>query len=100
MEDRLKTISKNHPPQSEKFYQVNASQKQTGTIMLLRKSGYKSVRHFYEMVRPNLKDIPDYPLPEGLEIRPVTEAHYQPIWESMIESSSEEWGTSEPAEDG
>jgi mycothiol synthase len=35
---------------------------------------------FLQMVRPNLDDIPDFALPDGLEIRPVTTDHYRAIW--------------------
>ena len=51
------------------------------------------------MVRPNLDDIPDFPLPDGLEVRPVTTDHYQSIWQSMSASPEEEWGSAELTEE-
>lgn len=42
-----------------------------GGDVLLRSAGYEPFRHFHSMLRPDLADIPDVPLPAGLEIRPV-----------------------------
>jgi len=100
MENRLKKISQTHPSESKKFLQVNVSQSQEGLAILLERAGYQPVRYFYLMVRPNLEDIPDFPLSDGLEVRPVTPDHYRAIWESMYESPGEEWGSTKPTEEG
>ncbi|TMD33075.1 MAG: GNAT family N-acetyltransferase [Chloroflexi bacterium] len=42
-----------------------------GAAVLLRSAGYAPFRRFYSMVRPDLEAIPDAPLPEGIEIRPI-----------------------------
>jgi hypothetical protein len=34
-------------------------------------AGYQAIRYEYDMVRPDLENIPDLPLPAGLEVRPV-----------------------------
>jgi GNAT superfamily N-acetyltransferase len=99
MEKRLKEISQTHPRESEKFLQVNLSQSQEGAAILMERAGYQPVRYFCLMVRPHLEDILDFPLPEELEIRPVTPDHYQAIWESMYETPGEEWGSIEPPEE-
>jgi ribosomal protein S18 acetylase RimI-like enzyme len=65
---------------------------------MLEHTGYQPVRYFYEMVRPDLDKIPDFPLPNGLEIRAVTSDHYQAIWKSIDETSQDEWGYSKPTE--
>jgi len=100
IENRLKVISGIHPSESEKHLQVSVSQFQVGTAILLERAGYQPVRYFYQMVRSNLNDIPDYPLPGGLEIRPVTVDHYQAIWDSMHDPLQEEWGSTVPTENG
>jgi GNAT superfamily N-acetyltransferase len=99
VETRLREISQTHPPEYEKLLQVNLSQSQTGVAILLERAGYQPVRHFDLMVRPDLDDIPDIPLPAGLEIRPATADHYRAIWDSMYESPGEEWGSTEPTEE-
>ena len=40
------------------------------TANLLERRGYKAIRYAFSMVRPDLENIPDCPLPEGLEVRP------------------------------
>jgi ribosomal protein S18 acetylase RimI-like enzyme len=98
MGNRLKDISVTHPRETEKYLQVNVSQFQEGTAILLEHANYHPIRYFCLMVRPNLDDIPDFPLPPGLEIRPATAEHYQAIWEHMDETSQDEWGYSQPTE--
>ncbi len=98
MDNRLKEIAETHPCQCSKVLQVNVSQFQKGTALLLERAGYQPVRYFYNMVRPNLDDIPELPLPDGLEIRPASPDQYQAIWESIFDVDEEEWGAPEPTE--
>jgi ribosomal protein S18 acetylase RimI-like enzyme len=51
--------------------------------------GYSPVMHFYEMIRPNLENAPDNPLPEGLELRAAKPEHYPEIWNARKESLRE-----------
>jgi len=99
LEKRLQEIAAAHPIEYEKYLHTNVSQAEAGTIVLLERSGYQPMRYFYQMVRPNLDDIPDNPLPSGLEIRPVIKKHYRAIWQQVDETSQAEWGYSEPTED-
>jgi GNAT superfamily N-acetyltransferase len=57
--------------------------------------GYGPVRYGYEMVRPDLENIPDLPLPEGLEVRPVKPEHYRLIWQALNEAFKDHWGSVE-----
>jgi GNAT superfamily N-acetyltransferase len=98
MEERLREIAATHPKKITKFFQVNVSQFQKGTAIMLERSGYQPTRYFYEMVRPTLDDIPDFPLPDGLEIRAVLPDHYRAIWKSVDETSQDEWGYKKPTE--
>jgi len=98
MESRLKTISEAHPRESKKYFQASVSQFQEGATILLEYAGYQPVRYFLEMVRPDLEDIPDIPLPDGVETRSVTPGQYRAIWESAHDSAEEEWGIPEPTE--
>jgi mycothiol synthase len=98
MEQRLHAIALTHPPELVKLYQVNVSQYQKGTAIMLERSGYRPVRYYLLMVRPSLDDIPQFPLPAGLEIRPVSPAHYRLIWKIIEETSQDEWGHKQPTE--
>lgn len=62
----------------------------------IRARGYEPVRHFYAMVRPTLDDLPDAPLPAGLEIRDVQPEDMQAIFEAEVEAFRDHWGFAEP----
>jgi mycothiol synthase len=57
---------------------------------LLEKNGWTAVARGYEMVRPTLDDVPDLDLPEGIIVRPVTEAERRKIWEAAREAFRDE----------
>lgn len=99
MEEHLREQAVPNHPKSSGFFQVNASHYQAGTAAMLGRAGYQPARYFYEMVRPSLNDIDEFPLPEGLELRPVTTEHYAALWKSVDETSKDEWGYTEPTED-
>ena len=48
------------------------------------------------MVRPTLDEILASPLPDGIEIRPVSPDHYPAIWKAVDETSQDEWGYTKP----
>jgi GNAT superfamily N-acetyltransferase len=99
MEQRLREIASSHPSEIEKVYQVNVTQFQEGTAMMLENSGYRPVRYYYLMVRPTLDDIVESPLPVGVEICPVSPNHYRQIWQLVVETSQDEWGHPSLTED-
>jgi GNAT superfamily N-acetyltransferase len=53
---------------------------------LLMERGFAPRMFYAAMVRPDLADIPDAALPEGLEIRAVEPLHLRQIWEADIEA--------------
>jgi mycothiol synthase len=61
------------------------------TEMLLER-GYRPVRTSYEMIRATLDDIPDLPLPDGIEVRPVLPEHYRTIFQADVEAFADHWG--------
>jgi GNAT superfamily N-acetyltransferase len=91
-ESRLRELAAEHSMEPPGHFQVNVDHYQAGKAILLEREGYQPVRYFYEMVRPNLEDLPDWPLPDGLEIRTVEPPHYPAIWASVDEASQDEWG--------
>jgi GNAT superfamily N-acetyltransferase len=98
MEQRLGDIAATHPLDVAKFFQVNVTQFQKGTAIMLERSGYQPIRYFDAMVRPTLDDIPDFPLPDGMEVRSVLPDNYPAIWKSVDETSLDEWGYKKPTE--
>ena len=99
MEQRLREIAAGHPADRPAFFQAWVSEFEVGLIALLTHEGYEPIRYGFEMVRPTLDDIPDFPLPEGLEVRPVLPEHYRAIWEADVEAFRDHWGYSPPDED-
>jgi mycothiol synthase len=61
-------------------------------------AGFTPARHGYEMVRPHLDDLPDAPLPDGLEIRPALPEQRRQIWDAGVEAYRDAWGATEPTE--
>ncbi|MBE0670578.1 MAG: GNAT family N-acetyltransferase [Anaerolineales bacterium] len=99
MENRLRAIATEHPAEQEKFFQSFATQYEVGLAAMLENEGYQPVRYNWEMVRPTLDNIPTFPMPEGLEIRPVLPEHYRAIWDAATESFRDHWGFSHPTEE-
>ena len=75
-----------------------AEDSEAGHRALLAMSGFESVRHFFLMQRRSLADVPDVPLPDGFEIRPVSEAQRRPIIEAENEAFRDHWGHREMTE--
>jgi len=51
------------------------------------------------MVRPDLEDQHDAPLPEGLEIREVRPEQMRAIWDAEKEAFRDHWGMGTPSEE-
>jgi mycothiol synthase len=77
----------------------DAEEQETGHRELLKQAGFEPVRHFFLMRRPTLDDIPDAPLPEGVEIRPVTANQRRAVLEAEFEAFEDHWGSRERTED-
>jgi len=68
------------------------SERQPGDIAILEAAGFEPIRYFFEMVRPHLDDIPERPLPEGLEIRPIDVSLARAVWDADVEAFQDHWG--------
>jgi mycothiol synthase len=68
---------------------------QVGATTLYASAGYEIVRYGYLMTRDLADAIPDLPLPEGLEIRPVAETDHRRIWAADEEAFRDHWGRAE-----
>lgn len=99
IEDRLRQVAAGHDPQRPKFFQYFAIRDDDFTARLLADEGYHIARRGQEMVRPSLDVIPDFPLPAGLEVRPVRPEHLRAIWEADVEAFRDHWGFHEPTEE-
>jgi mycothiol synthase len=75
-----------------------AEDAEIGHRALLAGAGFAPVRHFFLMRRTDLGDVPDAPLPDGLEIRPVTEDQRRTIFDAENEAFRDHWGHREMGE--
>ncbi|NTV37570.1 MAG: GNAT family N-acetyltransferase, partial [Anaerolineaceae bacterium] len=48
---------------------------------------------------PDLNSIVEFPLPDGVELRPVLPENYPVLWKSIDETSQDEWGYKPPTDD-
>ena len=94
-EGRIREIVAGQPPGGPDLFGAFASESESHWESLLQEAGYEGVRYGYSMVRPNLDDIPDLPLPPGLEVRPVRPEHVDQIWAAAQEAFRDHWGYSE-----
>jgi ribosomal protein S18 acetylase RimI-like enzyme len=97
-EERLREIAAEHDFAGERLLEAWTSDRNAGAIALVRAHGYQPVTYDAEMVRPTVDDLPDHPLPDGLEIRPVREEDIRTIWEADVEAFRDHWGFVEQTE--
>jgi len=83
---RLKEIANQHSEDADRMLQSTAVDTDTDWISTLESEGYKIFRYGFLMVRPNLDNIPDLPLPEGIEVRPVKPEHHRAIIDAWNEA--------------
>ncbi|HUG64422.1 MAG TPA: GNAT family N-acetyltransferase [Gaiellaceae bacterium] len=96
-EARLREIAAEHEG-AEQLLEVWNNDRNTAASSLIGAEGYEPVTYSAEMLRPSVEDLPDHPLPDGLEIRPVREEDIRTIWEADMEAFRDHWGYVEPTE--
>ncbi len=92
---RAREIAAGHPEASSRWFEAWASDTENDWRELLLAAGYQSVRYGYQMVRPDLENIPDLPLPAGLEVRFVRPDQYRQVWAAAQEAFRDHWGYAE-----
>jgi mycothiol synthase len=70
-----------------------------GAVALLASEGYRPVRWFLEMIRPLDEEIPDRRLPDGIELRPVTDDLARSVLAADGEAFQDHWGAHETTEE-
>jgi mycothiol synthase len=96
MEARAREVAAGHPEATGWFHQAMGTEGERDRARLLERSGYAVVRHFLDMERPMLEDIPDFPLPPGFEVRPVEPDHLRAIFDAHMEALRDHWGYADP----
>ena len=96
-DERLREIAAEHDA-PDKMLEVGANDRNTAAAALFRGAGFEPITYEAEMVRPSVEDLPEHPLPDGVEIRPVREEDMRAIWEADVEAFRDHWGYVEPTE--
>ncbi|MCB8939778.1 MAG: GNAT family N-acetyltransferase [Ardenticatenaceae bacterium] len=99
LKQRIRQIAATHPADKEKNFLNWGMEAESDWINLLLAEGHEVVRYGLEMVRPNLDNIPDCPLPDSLEVRCGSDAESRQIWEAAREAFRDHWGMSEWSEE-
>jgi mycothiol synthase len=94
-ERRLVEIAAGHQIACPRILEAWAADTETDWASLLTGQGYEAVRYGFDMLRPDLENVPDLPLPDGLEVRPVEPEHVDRIWAAAKEAFRDHWGYSE-----
>jgi mycothiol synthase len=98
-ESHLREIARKNPAGKGQFFQMEGDDKQIGLSKLALHEGYEPARYGFIMVRPDMENIPDLPLPDGVELRPATPEHYRKIWDAMSHAFEDHWGFVPPTEE-
>jgi mycothiol synthase len=89
---RIREIAAGQPDTGPKVVGAFAAERDLGAHALLQREGMQAVRWFFHMVRPLADPIVDMPMPDGLEIRPVTRADARQVFEADVEAFMDHWG--------
>jgi ribosomal protein S18 acetylase RimI-like enzyme len=90
-ERRLADIAAGHQQTGPFWLESHAMGTERHWENLLIAEGYHPAQYRFQMVRPHLTDIPDLPLPEGLEVRPVGPGDTYAVWLAAKDAFREAW---------
>lgn len=91
-EGRVRGIAAGHTTERPRALGAFAAERQPARMRLLEGAGYQVVRYFFDMGRPSLDDVPEIPLPDGLEVRPITPDLYHRVWDADVDAFRDHWG--------
>jgi mycothiol synthase len=92
-EARLRALAAEHAVDKPAFYSAFSPESRIGAVALLQGNGYRPVRWFFDMVRPDMENIEVPDMPAGLEIRPVSgREQMRQLFDADVESFLDHWG--------
>lgn len=97
-EARLRQIAAGHTGDRVRTFTVYHSDKETAAQALFEEAGYLPAEYQADMVRADLEDIPDAPMPAGLVVRTPTNAELRKVWDAGTEAFRDHVGAADPTE--
>jgi ribosomal protein S18 acetylase RimI-like enzyme len=95
-ERRLRAMAATHADEAGPRYLApyGINDVNTNAVELMLAEGYAPARYGCEMIRAISGDeqIPELPLPAGIDVRPVREEHVRAMWEAKEEAFRDLWG--------
>lgn len=91
-ERRMIELAATFPPDPPCVMRAWSFDKDIGAGVLLERRGWAREGRGYEMLRPSLGAIPEVPLPDGFEIRPVSSQDARRVWDASAEAFRDERG--------
>jgi mycothiol synthase len=85
-EARMEALAREIPGRGPDYRATFSWGDDPGAARLLRDHGWREDGRGYEMVRPSLDNVPDVPLPDGLEVRRVRDDQRGAVWEALTEA--------------
>lgn len=93
---RAEARAATEPPEAAIDFGAFAQETEHAFIAMIEANGFRPVRWFHLMGRDLHQAIPDAPLPDGLEIRPLTADHYRAVLDAETEAFRDHWGAHDP----
>jgi mycothiol synthase len=92
-EAHLRRLAAAHDTDRPRFLGLGTNERRAGAVALAERNGYRPVRWFFEMLRPDMEGIVVPPLPEGLVLRPPNgKAEMRKVFEADVEAFRDHWG--------
>jgi mycothiol synthase len=98
--DRARQVADGHETTRERWFGTWDEDANVGAGALFRSEAFGPIRRFFLMVRPDLEDIAVPSLPDGLEVRPVTEDQWRAIYRADNEAFRDHFGGVDLSEAG
>ena len=96
---RARTVAAGHDTDKPRLLGSFTAEGETAAKALLRGAGFSEVRWFLHMVARDLSAVPSWPLPEGVEFRPVTRDQARQIFDADVEAFRDHWGGFDASEE-
>ena len=98
-EEHVHALAAEFPQGGQSFLQAAPFETEKDLIGLLERQGYRPVRYETHMRRDLGEPLPEAPMPEGLEVRPVRPEDIWPIFHASNEAFRDHWGAHDETEE-